>query len=76
MTLFFSSLFDQPEENQIKMRKEAETSIKLPGIGECSLDVARAAGGLSSLFGYPALVLSAHVWKILHPSHTLGLEAL
>lgn len=40
------------------MKKEAE-------IGTCLLDVARARGGLSSLPGSPALVLSSSMWKIL-----------
>lgn len=58
------------------MRKEAETTMRLPGIEECSLNMTGAVAGLSSLLGYLALVLSAHGWKILHPNNTLGLEAL
>lgn len=54
------------------MRTEAETSTRLPGVDKCSLDVAGAVGGLSSLLAYPALVLSSHGWKTLHPNSTLS----
>lgn len=57
------------------MRTEADI-FRLPEIDKCSMDVAGVVGGLSSLLGYPALVLSSHGWKVLHPNSTLGLEAL